>query len=139
MRNMREKSFPAGATGIEAPSPVAVIEASRGEWDAYLSRSPEATGCHLWGWREVIERTFRHRTFYLLARRGAETCGALPLVLMKSLLFGRFLSSLPYLNYGGFLASDPETEAALLQGAVEILRDARAKSIELRHVGKRSC
>ncbi len=124
-------------------SGIAVDECRREEWEPFIEGHPQATSCHLWGWREVIERTFGHRATYLLARRsgdgGGEVLGALPLVRMRSALFGRFVSSMPYLNYGGFLASDPAVEEALLARAVEIAGSERARSIELRHVERRSC
>ena len=53
-------------------------------------------------------------------------CGVLPLVLIKSLLFGRTLTSLPFLNYGGVLAADEGRAAqALVDAAAE---QARARS-----------
>ena len=42
-----------------------------------------------------------------------QTCGLLPLCFIRGPLFGRFLVSLPYLNYGGVLADD-EASARLL-------------------------
>jgi len=122
---------------------IEVDEARREEWESFVEGHPQATSCHLWGWRDVIERTFGHRASYLIARRsresGGEICGALPLVRMRSAIFGRFVSSMPYLNYGGFLASEAAVEEALLGRAVEIAAAERARSIELRHIHLRSC
>jgi len=75
-------------------------------WDAYINTHPEATRYHLWAWRGVFERAFRHETIYLAARRDTCIVGVLPLVSFRSLLFGRFLVSLPFVNYGGVLADD---------------------------------
>jgi hypothetical protein len=47
---------------------------------------------------------FRHRTHYLLAERGGEIVGVLPLAQVKSRLFGHSLVSLPFCAYGGVLA-----------------------------------
>jgi hypothetical protein len=47
---------------------------------------------------------------YLLeATAEGKTRGVLPLAFVRSLLFGRFLVGLPYLNYGGVLANDLPT------------------------------
>ena len=40
--------------------------------------------------------------------------GVLPTVVFRSWLFGRFMVSLPFVNYGGVLASDAEAAEALL-------------------------
>jgi FemAB-related protein (PEP-CTERM system-associated) len=111
--------------------------ATQQEWDAYVTAHPGAEGYHLWRWREVFERAFGHRTEYLLARRGTEVAGVLPLVLFKSPLFGRFAVSLPFVNYGGVLASDDEAARALLDAASAVARRWRASHVELRHRSQR--
>ena len=82
-------------------------EADRARWDEFV-RASAASGYHEWAWRGVIERTFDHRGHYLMATRGDVVEGVLPLILMKSFLFGRFVCSLPFLNYGGVVARTDE-------------------------------
>jgi serine/alanine adding enzyme len=101
-------------------------------WEAYIRRSPQASFYHRLGWRDVIRRSFGHRPWYLIAREDAEICGALPLVEMRSALFGHFLVSLPFLNYGGILAETPEAERQLACAAVELAKRRGASHIELR-------
>jgi hypothetical protein len=87
---------------------------SEAEWETYVAAHPDASGYHQWCWRGVFERVFGHEAIYLAARRrktGA-VAGVLPLVSFKSLLFGRFLVSLPFVNYGGVLADDDEVARA---------------------------
>lgn len=36
-------------------------------WDSYVLNHPQGTFFHLIGWKNVIERTFGHRSFYLIA------------------------------------------------------------------------
>src|SRR5262245_38369321 len=88
-------------------------DADRASWDAYVASHPAATGYHTWAWREVIARTFGHAAFYLVARSDErkEIAGVLPLVEIRSRLFGRTMTSLPFLNYGGIIA-DSEAAAA---------------------------
>ena len=62
---------------------------------------PEATFFHRVEWRGIYESVFNHRTHYLLAERAGEVTGVLPLVEMRSLLFGHSLCSLPFALYGG--------------------------------------
>ena len=56
---------------------------------------------------------------------GERTRGLLPLAYVRSLLFGRFLVSLPYLNYGGVMADDEATGRLLIDRAVGSGRRAR--------------
>ncbi len=103
-------------------------------WDDYVVGHPEASGYHLMAWRRVIEGVFGHRTFYLEAKDGqGRIHGVLPLVFFSSRLFGRFLVSLPFVNYGGVLADDAASQQVLVEHAVELAKKLAAGHIELRH------
>src|SRR3954466_3324449 len=70
-----------------------------------LSRHP--------GWLNVLDRGLRHTPYCLEAVEDGRTTGFLALADVKSLLFGRFLVSLPYLNYGGPVADNPTVTGLL--------------------------
>jgi serine/alanine adding enzyme len=59
--------------------------------------------------------------------------GILPLVHMKSAIFGNFMVSLPYFNYGGVCAESEEVVGLLLKEAVSIAQEKKCRHIELRH------
>jgi serine/alanine adding enzyme len=122
-----------------AAGPVTVsADVSRDEWDAYVNGHDHATGNHLWAWRHVYESAFRHRTEYLAARRpGGSLVGVLPLVVFDHRLFGRFMVSLPFVNYGGVLADDDDVARALVKEATERATWQELTHIELRHVTQR--
>ena len=103
-------------------------------WDRYVLDRPSASGYHLAAWRQVLVEAFGHRTIYLMVKddRG-DVRGVLPLVLLSSRLFGRFLVSLPFLNYGGVVTDTDSAREMLLEGAVEEAREVKAAHIELRH------
>jgi FemAB-related protein (PEP-CTERM system-associated) len=108
--------------------------ADREAWDRFVSQSPHASCYHQSSWKQVIEDSFGTRTEYLLAEDASgQIVGVLPLALLSSLPFGRFLVSLPYFNYGGICAADPEVRRALLDRAVTRARELRVRHIELRH------
>ncbi len=107
------------------------------EWDRYVNVAPDATGYHRTGWRPVFERVFRHRMVNLAALRGDRVVGVLPLVLFRSVVFGRFAVSLPFVNYGGVVADDDAVAQALLDRAVEVARAEGVKHLELRHTSRR--
>ena len=111
-----------------------LAEEDRRHWDEYVVNSATSSGYHLSGWKDVIEDSFGHRTYYLFAEDSESRIkGVLPLVHMKSLLFGNFVVSLPYFNYGGVCADDDEISKSLLKAAVDIATDINADHIELRH------
>jgi FemAB-related protein (PEP-CTERM system-associated) len=108
------------------------FEGSAAEWDAFVQAAQGWTHFHLHGWRPVIEGVFGHECIYLAARdeRGHME-GVLPLVRVKSLLFGHYVVSMPFLNYGGPLGTDAAMRA-LVTHAVDLARNDGAKLLELR-------
>jgi serine/alanine adding enzyme len=105
----------------------------KGRWDEFITNSSASSCYHLTGWKDVIERSFGHNTFYLMEQEGNDVRGVLPLVQLKSVLFGNFMVSLPYFNYGGICADTGEISNRLLQEAVRIASDINSEHIELRH------
>ncbi|MEX0774949.1 MAG: FemAB family XrtA/PEP-CTERM system-associated protein [Phycisphaeraceae bacterium] len=63
----------------------------------------------------------------------SEISGYLPLALVASRLFGRFLVSLPYLNRGGVVADDAATAVDLIDKAAELADQLDVQYLELRH------
>jgi len=104
-------------------------------WDAFVANHQDSTNYHQYGWRKVIEKSFGHRTMYLAATNSHnEICGVLPFVQMKSWLFGSFLVSLPFFNYGGLLASEDSAVTMLLDASRKMLSGTGVEHVELRHI-----
>ena len=102
-------------------------------WDQFVLGHPQASGYHTLPWRGVISKVFGHRTYYLMAKdEGGMIQGILPLVLTKSPMFGCFLTSMAFFNYGGVLADRTDVRLTLLAAAGEIAKDVGAVHIELR-------
>src|SRR3989304_3487658 len=110
-------------------------EGDRNQWDRYIMRSTDSKCYHLIGWKDVIERSFGHKAYYLLSEeeRG-EINGVMPLVHLKSILFGNFMVSLHYFNYGGICADNEEIHDQILDEAIHIARKENVAHIELRHI-----
>ena len=89
-------------------------------WDAFVQACPTATFYHRAGWKEVIEKTFGHRCYFLMAERAGEIIGVLPLVYAKSLIFGKSLVSTGFTVGGGPAVLDPAALAMLDARAIEI-------------------
>jgi len=111
---------------------VSLLADDTGAWDEYVMGHPGASSYHLAGWKAVVQQSFGHGARYLLAKDGQRIVGILPLVVMKSLLFGRSVVSLPFFNYGGILGDGAEAREALLDSARAVAMEEHASHIELR-------
>lgn len=123
---------------VPAPQSVTVEELTppfEAAWDRFVRTAPGGTFFHQLGWRWLVERVFGHRAHYLLARRGTEVAGVLPLFEMKSLLFGHSLVSIPFAIGGGVAtgpAEDAEAAAGLLRHGRELAGRLNVDYLELR-------
>src|SRR5205085_12618469 len=106
-------------------------------WQAFVDSAADGTIAHLWAWREVVRETYGHRTEYLAAVDGAVVRGVLPLVVVRSRLFGRHVISMPYLDYGGVCSGHEDDVDAVLVDAALALADEEGAVLQLRHRGRR--
>jgi len=124
-------------------------------WDGYVYSHPQATAYHLSAWKDVIERAYGHKTYYLMAIEDSleqrkenqehkhhkthdtnfaavKTVGILPLVHLKHFIFGDSLISIPFFDFGGILANDERIERLLLSEAMRLGQKLKVDTIELR-------
>lgn len=106
--------------------------ANSSEWNSFLAQHPEGSFYHLYEWLQINEQALGHRNFFLIARDGASVRGVLPLTLVTSPMFGRILCSMPFVNYGGPCASDPQAADALIQASKHHASEIKADYLELR-------
>ena len=102
-------------------------------WDAYVLAHPDGTFFHLYGWKRLIESTYRYPGRYLLAERGGALCGVFPLGEVKHLLFGHSLVSVPFCVYGGALADDDQARESLEVEATRLAADLGVDYLEVRN------
>ncbi|MDT8453020.1 MAG: FemAB family PEP-CTERM system-associated protein [Gammaproteobacteria bacterium] len=97
---------------------VALLDREEQEWNDYVEKHPAATIHHLTPWRQILQKTYGIESFYFVARNdGHRIVGVLPLVRLKSRLFGDMLVSMPYFQRGGAIADHPAIETTLMQSA----------------------
>jgi len=84
-------------------------------WDMYVHKSNSSTFYHQLGWRNVVEKTYKHKPVYLIAKEEGEIKGVLPLFLMRSWIFGKKLVSVPFAPYGGVCAGDRAIENSIVE------------------------
>jgi FemAB-related protein (PEP-CTERM system-associated) len=130
-------AVPAGALVDEGDGPVSVsvsTDVSKAEWDGYVSAHADASVYHQWEWRRVYEAAFGHRSEYLAARDAkGRIAGVLPLIAFEHRLLGRFMVSLPFVNYGGVIADHVDVGRALVLAARERASIGGLSHVELRH------
>jgi FemAB-related protein (PEP-CTERM system-associated) len=106
--------------------------ASIAAWARYVARAADASLFHQPDWCAAVKRVFGHRPLHLLALRGDQTVGVLPLMEVNSLVAGRMHISVPYGTYGGLLADDEEVVQALAAEATRVADERRARVLDLR-------
>ena len=84
-------------------------------------------------WLDVLHRGLGHDVYAVEATAGGCTVGFLPLACVSSMLFGRFLVSLPYLNTNGVVAQAADVQAELIARAVTLAGELNVRHLELRH------
>ena len=107
---------------VESAQSALSIEQWQGDprrWDAFVLGAEGATFCHLSAWRDVIGRVLGH------------IVGVLPLVRVRSRIFGHYLVSMPFLNAGGPLGP-PEVRERLVAWAVDEAARSGADLLEVR-------
>jgi FemAB-related protein (PEP-CTERM system-associated) len=114
-----------------SPVTVAPFTGAAEEWDALVAWSAGGTHFHRWGWKRVMERALGHECAFLAATGDGALRGVLPLTSVRSLLFGRYLVSMPFVNYGGPLGDETAVRALAGEAVARADRD-RVKLLELR-------
>jgi serine/alanine adding enzyme len=105
-------------------------------WDEYVWNSYSSTFYHQIGWRNVVEKTYKHKPIYLIAKENGELRGVLPLFLIKSIFFGKKLVSVPFAPYGSVCADNKAIENALIEEAKRITEESSADYLELRTISE---
>jgi FemAB-related protein (PEP-CTERM system-associated) len=108
------------------------LDGIAGSWDEFVAQAEGGSFCHLAGWRDILSDVLGTECLYWAATDSNGAWQAiLPLVRVKSWMFGHYLVSLPFLNYGGPLGS-PAARRRLVQEAVAEARRSRVDLLELR-------
>lgn len=103
------------------------------EWSDFVQSRPGANYCLDLAWKDIISATYGKEPSYWVCREGGSRriTGVAAAFWMESLIFGRKLVALPYLDYGGVLAENEAAESELLE-ALRWSAGTRRASLELR-------
>ena len=105
-------------------------------WDDYVKTHQQGSFFHLSGWQRVVEQSFNHPCYFIYAEKDGNICGVLPLVEVKSKLFGHALVSTPFCVYGGAIADSVEIVRQLEDEACRLAEKLDVDYLELRYKEK---
>ena len=103
-------------------------------WDAFVLSCPQATFFHRSAWQAILRDIFRHEAYFLYAHEQGRITGVLPLGHVRSMLFGKSLTSLPFAVYGGVAADDEASAQALEAYAQRLAQSLGVDHLELRQL-----
>lgn len=107
-----------------------------GEWDEYVQNNNYSNIYHQIRWKNIIENTFGHKGYYLMAKDNGTVRGLLPLFSINSFLFGRYLISLPFLDRAGVIADNPQIANLLCDKAIAMAQQTQVDFLEMRNQGQ---
>lgn len=102
------------------------------DWNNFLDNCPTGNFYQRFEWKGINERAFGHRCDFLALERDNAIQAVLPLVHVKSRLFGHLLASMPFVNFGGPAAGNAEDERAIVEAGKRIAEQSGVDYLELR-------
>ena len=118
-------------SGIE----VCIVEGKDEErvWQEYVKHSEKVNFFHLIDWKDILSTAYGYEPFYFIAREGDVVRGIFPIFLVKSLLFGRALKSLPFQFLGGPVCDSDEVLVSFFTKAKELCEEHDASYLEFKN------
>jgi FemAB-related protein (PEP-CTERM system-associated) len=104
-------------------------------WDEFVAHHPFGWICHLSGWGQALERSFKHIKGHYLAvldEKGTRIRSALPLFEVRSWLTGDRLVSVPFATLCDPLVSSSEDFETLMDAALELAGTLKISRIQIR-------
>jgi serine/alanine adding enzyme len=114
-----------------APQRVRIEIAGRAPagWDDFVASRPDAPVYLQSRWCQLAADVFGHEPFFCTAYTDGLISGVMPLVRLRTALFGDFMVSLPLFNYGGALATSEGVANQMMEAMGE-----RAQQLGVRHI-----
>lgn len=127
-----EMSAPLGSRGRTAHACHVLDPLTAPEWDEWVNRWSAASVFHTSAWMAVLADTYGFKPLALVALAGDTPPALLPLMECVSPLSGCRGVALPFTDQAPALADTPAEARALFERALELGRERRWRSLELR-------
>ncbi len=111
-------------------------DAQKELWNQYVHSAANCWHYHLYGWKVVIQQTYKHPSYYFALTEGDRFTGILPLTNVRSQFFGNSLTSLPFLDSSGLVADTDEGRRQLLSSAIAKAEELKVDYVELRQANQ---
>jgi len=99
----------------------------------YVENHPGSTAYHKHEFGKLIQTCTGQECRFLLARnQSGDVCGVLPITILSTALFGTYMVSMPWFNYGGPLADSDNIANQLLHSASLMAEQADCSHAEFR-------
>ena len=102
--------------------------------DEFVRQNPHGKLEYTQAWSHMVERIFGHKAFYIVVHKKGSICGVLPLMHIRSRLFGNRIISQAFSTYGGALVNDRDALASLYDKAIQISDKHGCEFIEFRNI-----
>ncbi len=103
------------------------------EWQAFVDSIDHSNIYQHAKWCALIKKSFGHTPYYITCRKSdGQLGGVFPTVHLKSRLFGSFIVSMPYFNYGGPLSEYGEVEQQMMTYAADLGDKLECSHLEVR-------
>ncbi|MCB9059515.1 MAG: FemAB family PEP-CTERM system-associated protein [Calditrichae bacterium] len=109
-----------------------INEHDRENWNNYVNNHSDGSVAHMFEWHYIIKNSYGHECYYYVAVNENKILGIMPLVHIKSLVFGNQLVAVPFLTGGGILADNNDVFQKLADKAKDIMQDLNCNIIDLR-------
>ena len=112
-----------------------IVEVAEGDlpvWDDYIHRRSDSTFTDTSAWKKIIKEVYNLEHYWFLVKSENDILGCMALTLAKNPLFGRYLATAPFGNYGGFYYETGEAYKLLINKAEELKISLRAKYVLIR-------
>jgi CelD/BcsL family acetyltransferase involved in cellulose biosynthesis len=104
-------------------------------WDEFVRTHPCGTIYHLAGWKDALEKSFKHIQGYIIALRdeaSQKILAGLPAYTVRSVITGNRIVSIPFASLCDPLVSSPEEMEMLLPPLIHLSQQCGASHIEIR-------
>ena len=103
-------------------------------YEAFIERAEDSKIYHTLEWKQIIERTYGYKPYYVIVKDGVSIKGVLPLFEVRSLILGKRLVSIPFSHRVNILHSDdPAVLHEMLDFACGLAQERDCRYLEIKH------
>lgn len=105
-------------------------------WDQYVENHHKSSVFHMGAWGRSVCKSMGHDYYYIYVENDGQICGILPLVHVKSMLFGNSLISVGFSVGGGPLYDNQQILKTLDEQAIKIADKLNVEALEYRQIDR---